>query len=80
VVVEAAARIVESVVRHELDDLERAVIAREIVGQRDLDGLRPAEGRVVKELAVGEHGKDGRIHDRRLATRRRPGGDGRLVG
>ena len=60
-------------IRHELDHLQRAVIARHSGRQRDLERLRPRERRRVEQRPVREHRKHGRIHDRRAAAGRRTG-------
>jgi hypothetical protein len=60
VVVEAGC----AVIAHPLHDLERAVIARHALGQRDLHLLHARQRRRVRDQAVREHREHGRIHDR----------------
>ena len=84
VVIEAAARVVEAVARHELLNLQRAVRAGHVGRQRDRERLRPAERRPcatsIPSASTGNTGglwidrRAARIgpHDRHRRIRRQP--------
>jgi hypothetical protein len=55
VMVEAPARVVEPVVRHELEDLQHTLLAGNPRGKGDLGRLRACEWITVLEDVIGEH-------------------------
>jgi len=78
--VETPTRVVERVIGHEFDDLQRAMVTGEAGWQGHLGRLRARERRRMLEDTVCENGKHGRTLNRDRPARCRAGSDDRLGG